>query len=76
MWVAQATLRHRAGDESGARGLLERALVAFEELGTLDEPARVRAMLNPDDEAGRIVESPDSQERGEPAGTGPAQVEP
>ena len=43
--VAQASLVRRAGDPAGARRLLERALALFEELGTVDEPPRVRAAL-------------------------------
>jgi tetratricopeptide (TPR) repeat protein len=43
--VAQAKLHQKAGDVSGARCLLERALTLFETLGTLDEPHRVQALL-------------------------------
>jgi tetratricopeptide (TPR) repeat protein len=43
--VAQAELRRRQGDVTAASQLLERALAIFEKLGTLDEPARVRAVL-------------------------------
>jgi class 3 adenylate cyclase/tetratricopeptide (TPR) repeat protein len=43
--VAQAELGQAAGDVTGARARLERALVLFERLGTLDEPPRVRAAL-------------------------------
>jgi class 3 adenylate cyclase/tetratricopeptide (TPR) repeat protein len=43
--VAQAKLHRTAGDVSGARCLLERALTLFETLGTLDEPHRVQALL-------------------------------
>jgi len=43
--VVQARLSQRLGDSDGAGKLLERALQIFEDLGTLDEPARVRAML-------------------------------
>jgi class 3 adenylate cyclase/tetratricopeptide (TPR) repeat protein len=43
--VAQASLRRLAGDRAGARQLLGRALALFEELGTVDEPAHVRAAL-------------------------------
>ncbi len=43
--VAQADLSRAAGDLAGARQLLERALAIFQELGTLDEPPRVRAAL-------------------------------
>ena len=41
--VVQAELRRRAGDSQGARKLSDGALQIFEELGTLDEPPRVRA---------------------------------
>jgi len=44
-WMAQATLRRAEGDEAGALTLARRALALFEELGTLDEPGRVRAWL-------------------------------
>jgi class 3 adenylate cyclase/tetratricopeptide (TPR) repeat protein len=43
--VAQAHLRRAAGNPSGARGLLERALALFETLGNLDEPRRVQTVL-------------------------------
>jgi class 3 adenylate cyclase/tetratricopeptide (TPR) repeat protein len=43
--VAQAKLLQKAGDVSGARCLLERALALFETLETLDEPHRVQALL-------------------------------
>jgi hypothetical protein len=43
--VLQAELSRRRGDPEGARKLLDRALGIFEDLGTLDEPARVRAAL-------------------------------
>jgi tetratricopeptide (TPR) repeat protein len=43
--VSRASLVRRAGDPTGARRLLERALALFEELGTVDEPPRVRAVL-------------------------------
>jgi tetratricopeptide (TPR) repeat protein len=43
--VAQAELRRAEHDAASARKLLERALTIFEELGTIDEPARVRATL-------------------------------
>jgi DNA-binding NtrC family response regulator/tetratricopeptide (TPR) repeat protein len=43
--VAQAGIRRLAGDEKGARELLEEALAVFEGVGTLGEPARLRAML-------------------------------
>ncbi|MGH7320468.1 MAG: hypothetical protein ACRELA_12695, partial [Candidatus Rokuibacteriota bacterium] len=43
--VAQAHLLLTVGNRAGARQLLERALALFEELGTLDEPPRVRAAL-------------------------------
>ncbi len=44
--VAQAELRRSADDPAGARALLARALTIFEELGTMDEPQRVRAALS------------------------------
>ena len=44
--VAQAGLRQRAQDRAGARHLLHRALALFEECGTVDESARVRALLD------------------------------
>jgi DNA-binding NtrC family response regulator/tetratricopeptide (TPR) repeat protein len=44
--VLQAELRRRAGDVETARTLLLDALHSFESLGTLDEPARVRAALS------------------------------
>ena len=44
--VCQAELRRRVGNVGEARKLLERALAIFEELGTLDEPPRVRAVLD------------------------------
>ena len=43
--VAQAHLCRATGDLAGARRLLDRALVLFETLGTLDEPRRVQALL-------------------------------
>jgi hypothetical protein len=43
--AAQADLRRRQGDVATASQLLERALAIFEKLGTLDEPARVRAAV-------------------------------
>ena len=43
--VAQAGLREAAGDVDGARRRLVDALATFEELGTLGEPAAVRAAL-------------------------------
>jgi len=43
--VVQAELRRRAGDVEQARKLLLSALQSFEDLGTLDEPARVREAL-------------------------------
>lgn len=43
--VTQATLQLAAGDASGARHRLERALALFETLGTLDEPRRVQELL-------------------------------
>jgi DNA-binding NtrC family response regulator/tetratricopeptide (TPR) repeat protein len=44
-WTAQAGLAGARGDHAVARALLARALAAFEALGTLDEPAHVRAAL-------------------------------
>jgi class 3 adenylate cyclase/tetratricopeptide (TPR) repeat protein len=44
-FVAQANLRRAACDVAAARHLLQRALVLFEACGTLQEPARVRAIL-------------------------------
>jgi hypothetical protein len=41
--VAGASLRQAAGDHATARNLLDRAQAIFQELGTLDEPARVEA---------------------------------
>jgi len=41
----QAALRHRQGDVPGARAALEESLAVFEEVGTLDEPRRVREAL-------------------------------
>jgi class 3 adenylate cyclase/tetratricopeptide (TPR) repeat protein len=43
--VARALLHRTVGEESRARDLLQHALVLFEELGTVDEPRRVRAVL-------------------------------
>jgi tetratricopeptide (TPR) repeat protein len=43
--VARARLQVTRNDIDGARQLLERALAGFEQLGTLDEPTRVRQML-------------------------------
>jgi len=43
--VTRAALRQAAGDLAAARDLLDRAHVIFQELGTLDEPARVKAAL-------------------------------
>ena len=43
--VNRAELCGLAGDKSEARGLLEQALTIFEELGSLDEPPRVKATL-------------------------------
>ena len=44
-WVAKAALQRARGDTTAARELLDCALARFEELGTLDEPARVREAL-------------------------------
>jgi class 3 adenylate cyclase/tetratricopeptide (TPR) repeat protein len=46
IFVAQAELRRVARDVPGARDALERALAMFEALGTLDEPARARGLLD------------------------------
>jgi len=43
--AARAELHRAAGDVATARKLLDGALALFEELGTLDEPPRVRAAL-------------------------------
>jgi class 3 adenylate cyclase/tetratricopeptide (TPR) repeat protein len=43
--TAQAALRRAQGDAAEARALLERALAIFQELGTIDEPPRVLALL-------------------------------
>ena len=47
--VAISHVRRAAGDRQGARDVLERALAIFEALGTLDEPARVQALLGGDE---------------------------
>jgi class 3 adenylate cyclase/tetratricopeptide (TPR) repeat protein len=44
--MASGQLRRDAGDLAGARAVLEEALAIFEELGTLDEPPRVKAILD------------------------------
>jgi hypothetical protein len=44
--VTIGELRHAAGDIAGAREVLEAGLAIFEELGTLDELPRVRAVLD------------------------------
>ena len=44
-WVAKAALGLARGDVAEPRALLSRALARFEELGTLDEPVRVREVL-------------------------------
>jgi class 3 adenylate cyclase/tetratricopeptide (TPR) repeat protein len=43
--INQAALRHMRGDEAGAIAALEEGLTIFQEIGTLDEPARVREAL-------------------------------
>jgi len=43
--VNRADLQLASGDRVAARDLLQRALVFFEDLGTLDEPPNVRAVL-------------------------------
>src|SRR5262249_4261171 len=45
IFVTQAELRSANHDVAGARAALERAAAIFEELGTLDEPPRVRALI-------------------------------
>jgi class 3 adenylate cyclase/tetratricopeptide (TPR) repeat protein len=44
--VTRSALRQRAGDVPTARRLLEQACAIFQALGTLDEPARVKAALS------------------------------
>lgn len=44
--AAQGEVHRLAGDGAAARTLLERALAIFEELGTIDEPPRVHAVLS------------------------------
>jgi class 3 adenylate cyclase/tetratricopeptide (TPR) repeat protein len=44
--LTRAALQQAVGDVTGARDLLDRADLIFRELGTLDEPARVRAALS------------------------------
>ena len=43
--VSAAALRRRLGDVEAARAALEESLAIFEEVGTLDEPGRVRRAL-------------------------------
>jgi class 3 adenylate cyclase/tetratricopeptide (TPR) repeat protein len=43
--VTEAALRRRLGDIAGARSALDESLAIFEEVGTLDEPERVREAL-------------------------------
>jgi hypothetical protein len=43
--VTRAALHQAAGDVATARGLLDQAFAIFQTLGTLDEPARVKAAL-------------------------------
>jgi tetratricopeptide (TPR) repeat protein len=43
--VTRAALRQAAGDVATAKGLLDQAFAIFQTLGTLDEPARVKAAL-------------------------------
>jgi len=43
--AARGEVLQATGDVAGARQMWERALTIFEELGTLDEPPRVRAAL-------------------------------
>ena len=59
--ASQAALRHRQGDLPGARAALEESLTVFEEIGTLDEPMRVRealAMLDAETPPGEHVGHP------------------
>jgi tetratricopeptide (TPR) repeat protein len=44
--LTQAALRQRAADVDGAHGLLDKALIIFQTLGTLDEPVRVETALD------------------------------
>jgi hypothetical protein len=44
--VTRSALRQRAGDVPTARRLLDQACAIFQDLGTLDEPARVKAALS------------------------------
>ena len=44
--VARAEIRRVSGDAAEARLLLEGALATFERLGTLDQVARTRALLD------------------------------
>src|SRR5262249_43267139 len=43
--VSAAALRRGCGDVAAARAALEESLAIFEEVGTLDEPGRVRRAL-------------------------------
>jgi class 3 adenylate cyclase/tetratricopeptide (TPR) repeat protein len=43
--ASDAAVRRRRGDRAGARAALEESLIIFEEIGTLDEPGRVREAL-------------------------------
>jgi hypothetical protein len=43
--VTRAALHQAAGDVATARGLLDQAFAIFQTLGTLDEPAGVKAAL-------------------------------
>jgi class 3 adenylate cyclase/tetratricopeptide (TPR) repeat protein len=58
---SQAALLRRQGDIPGARAALEESLAIFEEIGTLDEPRRVRdvlAMLDAESSSGEHVNQP------------------
>jgi tetratricopeptide (TPR) repeat protein len=55
--LTRAALRQAAGDLTTARELLDRANAIFEELGTLDEPARVAAARAALDSGGPIGSS-------------------
>jgi hypothetical protein len=60
--TSQAALRHAQGDISGARAALAEGRVIFEELGTLDEPKRVRdalAMLDVETSPDEHVDNPE-----------------
>ena len=59
--ASQAALRQAQGDVPGARAALAEGLAIFEEIGTLDEPRRVRealAMLDVETSPGGHVDNP------------------